>query len=217
MYLLTSGKTSVPQVFFGDELVGGNDDLQALIASGQLRERLQNAQNERNFPPELRIPEAKEYLSLVPATLLEKWQSQLEGELDERLGGSISSLLVMLSTPLQMVVLCTAGEGKAIYTVGAGGDKGNDGSEEKLYCQVVVERGETVFVDGIENAPDGLKENEDFVKFGYGYYLGAVWKHGQMSGTAVAMEKKAGVLKKEHIPVIEAFRDQIEADLAAAT
>ena len=31
-----------------------------------------------------------------------------------------------------------AGPGKEIYTVGAGGQKGQEGSEEKLYCQVIV-------------------------------------------------------------------------------
>ena len=31
------------------------------------------------------------------------------------------------------------GPGKEIYTVGAAGAKGNDGSEEKLYCQVNIE------------------------------------------------------------------------------
>ena len=36
------------------------------------------------------------------------------------------------------MLLCSihAGPGKDIYTVGAAGDKGSDGSEEKLYCQV---------------------------------------------------------------------------------
>ena len=29
-----------------------------------------------------------------------------------------------------------AGPGREIYTVGASGAKGSDGSEEKLYCQV---------------------------------------------------------------------------------
>ena len=30
------------------------------------------------------------------------------------------------------------GPGKEIYQVGMGGDKGHDGSEEKLYCQVSI-------------------------------------------------------------------------------
>ena len=36
------------------------------------------------------------------------------------------------------MLLCSihTGPGKDIYTVGAAGDKGSDGSEEKLYCQV---------------------------------------------------------------------------------
>ena len=33
-------------------------------------------------------------------------------------------------------ILFFAGPGKEIYTKGAGGAKGHDGGEEKLYCQV---------------------------------------------------------------------------------
>ena len=50
---------------------------------------------------------------MFPDELLEKWQKDLEA-IDSKLGGTkekpISSLLVMLETPDEMVVLCTAGE-----------------------------------------------------------------------------------------------------------
>jgi glutaredoxin 3 len=37
------GRTSVPQVFFDGELIGGSDDLMALEMSGELDRRLQAA------------------------------------------------------------------------------------------------------------------------------------------------------------------------------
>ena len=52
------------------------------------------------------------FLQLIPVELQEKWQRYLEA-IDSKLGGTtekpISSLLIMLETPDEMVVLCTAG------------------------------------------------------------------------------------------------------------
>ena len=52
-------------------------------------------------------------LQLIPAELQEKWQRDLEA-IDAKLGGTaekpISSLLIMLETPEEMIVLCTAGK-----------------------------------------------------------------------------------------------------------
>lgn len=36
----TTGSRTVPQIFFGDEPIGGCDDLEALVRSGQFKERL---------------------------------------------------------------------------------------------------------------------------------------------------------------------------------
>ena len=38
------------------------------------------------------------------------------------------------------LLLNFAGPGKEIYTKGAGGAKGDDGGEEKLYCQVRMDQ-----------------------------------------------------------------------------
>ena len=52
-------------------------------------------------------------LQLIPDELQEKWQKDLEAT-DSKLGGTadkpISSLLIMLETPEEMVVVCSAGE-----------------------------------------------------------------------------------------------------------
>jgi glutaredoxin 3 len=36
----TTGRRTVPQIFFGDEAIGGYDDLAALDKAGQLKEKL---------------------------------------------------------------------------------------------------------------------------------------------------------------------------------
>lgn len=35
-----TGRRTVPQIFFGDEAMGGCDDLEAIVRSGHLKERL---------------------------------------------------------------------------------------------------------------------------------------------------------------------------------
>lgn len=46
---------------------------------------------------------------------------------------------------------------------------------------MAIERKETLFIDDPTKFP-GLEKNEDFVKFGYGYYLGAPWVVGGTRG-----------------------------------
>ena len=48
-------------------------------------------------------------------------------------------------------------------------------------CQVAIERKETLFIDDPSQFP-GLEKNEDYVKYGYGYYLGAPWAVGDTRG-----------------------------------
>lgn len=36
----TTGQRTVPQIFFGEDSIGGSDDLAALVRKGQLEERL---------------------------------------------------------------------------------------------------------------------------------------------------------------------------------
>lgn len=213
----SSGRRTVPEIFFNKQLIGGWEELEALESKGELDEAIQetlSAPTPDDFPPPLRKPKSEEYLEVIPKELREKWQGNMP-QLHEKLGGSlsnpISSLLLMLETPDEMVVVCTAGPGSKIYTIAAGGNKGKQGSQEKLYCQVALEKEETLYIDDPALYP-GLEENEDYVKFGYGYYVGAPWRCGQVKGTIVAMEKSPGILKPEHKSVIEEERDAIERD-----
>ena len=46
-------------------------------------------------------------------------------------------LIHLVHTTYMYNTIPNAGPGKEIYTVGAGGQKGQEGSEEKVYCQVM--------------------------------------------------------------------------------
>lgn len=89
------------------------------------------------------------------------------------------------------------------FPIGLGGAKGDQNSDNKSYCQVtrptgesghahyldhndmqvVVEKGQTLFFDGPEKRFPELKNCNDWVKFGYGYYIGVPWSVGQLKGT----------------------------------
>ena len=47
--------------------------------------------------------------------------------------------------------------------------------------KVAIEKKETLFISDPTSIP-GLEKNEDYVKFGYGYYVGAPWIVGQLRG-----------------------------------
>ena len=51
-----------------------------------------------------------------------------------------------------------------------------------ITIQVALEKKSTLFIDDPTKIP-GLERNEDWVKFGYGYYVGAPWVVGQTRGT----------------------------------
>ena len=137
LYVLTNGRTSVPQIFLNKKHIGGADELYRLEEEGKLSDLLQKASSEEcaDFPPSLHHPSGKEFLQaswlfflremtvfskscvyinvqVIPEELRIKWQAEVEA-LDAKLGGApdkpISSLLLMLEAPEEMVVACSAG------------------------------------------------------------------------------------------------------------
>ena len=58
-----------------------------------------------------------------------------------------------------------------------------------LFCsfQVVLEKKLTLFIDDPLKVP-GLEKNEDWVKYGYGYYVGAPWVVGQIRGMCLCTD-----------------------------
>lgn len=125
----------------------------------------------------------------------------------------------MLEGPGEMIVLCSEGEPSAleIYSPGASGPKGSGDSKDQLYCQVALTSDSTLFIDDPSTFP-GLEENEDYVKFGYGYYIGTPWRQScppYLTGTVAVMEKVQGKLRKEHVVTVELFRDLFEQDVSS--
>ncbi len=53
------------------------------------------------------------------------------------------------------------------------------------HIQVVLEKKQTLFIDDPTKVP-GLEKNNDWVKYGYGYYVGAPWIVGQIKGYITA-------------------------------
>ena len=85
------------------------------------------------------------------------------------------------------------------YAPDAAGPKGSGDGEEMLYCQVALEKNETLFIDDPAKFP-GLEKNEDFVKFGYGYYIGAPWR--QRGGLSYRLLIAALLVSQVGIPAI---------------
>ena len=59
--------------------------------------------------------------------------------------------------------------------------------------QVVLEQKLTLFIDDPLKV-SGLEKNEDWVKFGYGYYVGAPWVVGQLKGNTY--DNKVGIMSR---------------------
>jgi glutaredoxin 3 len=216
LFVLANGDKSLPQVFFNSHHVGGSVEVEEMEREGVLGDKVKACLEggSEDFLPPLRSPKPEEYVQIIPAELRNKWQQYMEA-LDSPLGGTadrpISSILVTLETPHSIVVLCTAGPAKEAFAVGAAVAKGAEGSQKKAYCQVALEMKMSLFVTDPTTVP-GLEQNELMVSFGYSYYAGAPWIVGHHSGTVVAMEKEAGILKPDHMAVLEATRDKIVAD-----
>lgn len=219
LFLLANGHAGVPQVFFNSRHVGGIDEIEELERQGvlgdRLKECLEGEGEGEEFPPPLRTPSNEEYLQIIPAELRSKWQQYAE-DLDSPLGGTsdrpISSIVITLEVPDAIVVVSTAGPAKEIFTAGAAVQKGAEGSQQKAYCQVAIEKKASLFVNDPTKVP-GLEKNDLYLKLGYGYYAGVPWTAGHNRGTVVALEKEGGILKPEHLVILEATRDKIEAEL----
>ena len=51
--------------------------------------------------------------------------------------------------------------------------------------QVVMEERKTMFFNDPTDLPPGLRNNEDHVKYGYSYYIGAPWVVGDIRGRRI--------------------------------
>ena len=82
-----------------------------------------------------------------------------------------------------------------------------------------------VFVDTNLPLPDELANNEDFREFGFRYYIGAPWQcvspnggnkvGADIFGTVAVMERREGILKNDHVSIVEHYRDLFLEDMYA--
>ena len=106
----------------------------------------------------------------------------------EKLG--VKSVLIMRSDPSSMVVAATAGEASVPYPVGGVGQKAGDTTDRvPLYCERVVDSGETLFVRD-SRADEISAGNEDETAFGLSNYLGAPVRNpdGNVVGTVCVLD-----------------------------
>ena len=112
-----------------------------------------------------------------------------------------------------MVVAATAGEATRHYTVGAAGKKaGATESGVPLYCERVVDTGETLFVR--DSREDNLfAGNEDETEFGLYNYLGLAVRDGSgnVVGTVCVLDDKARDYTEADRAELDRLRTDVEA------
>jgi hypothetical protein len=137
---------------------------------------------------------------------------QLEA-IAEKLG--VKSVLIMRSDPSSMVVAATAGVASANYRVGGVGQKaGDDNDHVPLYCERVVDSGETLFVrDSRTDAT--FAGNEDETTFGLSNYLGLPVRNpdGTVVGTVCLLDDHSRDYDAAARDELDALRSSVEAML----
>jgi GAF domain-containing protein len=131
----------------------------------------------------------------------------------EKLG--VKSVLIMRSDPSSMVVAATAGPASAHYRVGDVGQKAGDATGRvPLYCERVVDGGETLFVrDSRTDAT--FAGNEDETAFGLSNYLGLPVRNpdGTVVGTVCLLDDHSRDYDAAARHELDALRGSVEAIL----
>jgi GAF domain-containing protein len=131
----------------------------------------------------------------------------------EKLG--VKSVLVMRSDPSSMVVAATAGTASAYYPVGGAGQKAGDATDRvPLYCERVVDSGETLFVRD-SRADATFAGNEDETAFGLSNYLGLPVRNadGNVVGTVCVLDDHSRDYDATANRELDTLRGSVEAIL----
>jgi GAF domain-containing protein len=131
----------------------------------------------------------------------------------EKLG--VKSVLVMRSDPSSMVVAATAGTASAYYPVGGAGQKAGDATDRvPLYCERVVDSGETLFVRD-SRADATFAGNEDETAFGLSNYLGLAVRNadGHVVGTVCVLNDHSRDCDATAHRELDTLRGSVEAIL----
>lgn len=140
---------------------------------------------------------------------LESVTSRLES-VAEKLG--VKSVLVMRSDPDTMVVAATAGPATVHYGVGDAGPKaGADATQVPLYCEHVVDSGQSVFIRD-SRADDAFAGNADETDFGLVNYLGVPIRDrdGRVVGTVCVLDDHARDYDDEAHNELAQLRNDVE-------
>ena len=98
----------------------------------------------------------------------EKWHPAMEKIINQT---GLNSLLVMESLASHLRVAASAGSFRDVFTVGSLFEKGLVFNRHKLYCEEVISGRKELYVADSASDPEWIN-NEDYVKFGLGTYLG---------------------------------------------
>ena len=129
----------------------------------------------------------------------------------EKLG--VKSVLVMRSDPSSMVVAATAGTASVHYPVGGAGQKAGDATDHvPLYCERVVDSGETLFVRD-SRADARFAGNEDETAFGLSNYLGLPVRNpnGNVIGTVCVLDDHSRDYDATAHRELDTLRGSVEA------
>ena len=127
----------------------------------------------------------------------------------------IKSVLVMRSEPSSMVVAATAGAASLHYPVGGVGQKAGDADDHvPLYCERVVDSGETLFVRD-SRADATFAGNEDETAFGLSNYLGLPVRNadGNVVGTVCVLDDHSRDYDATAHRELDTLRGSVEAIL----
>jgi GAF domain-containing protein len=131
----------------------------------------------------------------------------------EKLG--VKSVLVMRSDPSSMVVAATAGAASVHYRVGGAGQKAGEATDRvPLYCERVVDGGETLFVRD-SRADVTFAGNEDETEFGLSNYLGLPVRNaeGNVVGTVCVLDDHSRDYDATAHHELDTLRGSVEAIL----
>lgn len=144
---------------------------------------------------------------------------KIQQRIDEVASNSgIKTILVMKSHPKEMEVVLSGGKkGKEIYKPNTRGKKSThpDG-KYPLYCEIVVNTKRMVEVQKASRYEE-WKNNDDWVNYGLGTYIGLPVKHhGKVVGTVCALNDRTFDFRKKEYHVLNnlmQIKDEIEDEI----
>jgi len=142
-----------------------------------------------------------------------KWQPLMEDIISST---GLKVILVMESLPTQLKVAATSGPFRKTFHRGSLHDRGMHFNKHKLYCEQVIMTANELHVPDSAIDPEWIN-NEDFIKFGLGTYLGfPLRKNEEVIGTVCALHDEPYEFREgspSAYDLIKDLRNQIEASL----